>query len=161
MGSNLQEQGNGDALAKALLAAVIETFAIVEKGALNQMRSRRFTSPGVWVYFRCLAGSALNARYHFVDGPDALEGRAVVLADISIDDDMQGQGVFTEMIRVLESSVPNLVYIEMENLISPRLTAHLARLCWKVRRPGWQTQADETGGCWYRRIQGAGAPGNT
>lgn len=161
MGSNLQEQGSREALAKALRAAVIETFAIVEKGAVNQMRSSRFTSLGVWVYFRCLAGSALKARYHFVDGPDALVGRAVVFADISIDDDMQGQGVLTEMIRVLESSVPNLVYIEMENVISPRLTAHLARLGWKVRRPGWQTQADETGGCWYRRVQGAGTLENT
>lgn len=159
MGSNLQQQGDRDALGRALLAAVIETFAIAEKGAFNQMRSSRFTSPGVWLYFRCLSGSALKARYHFVDGPDPLEGRAVVLADISIDDDMQGQGVLTEMIRVLESSVPNLVYIEMENVISPRLTAHLARFGWKVRRPGWQTQADEIGGCWYRRVQGAGAPG--
>ncbi|MFN9470910.1 hypothetical protein [Acidovorax sp.] len=142
-----------EALAQKLLSTVLDTFAAAEKQPAFQMRSSRLVEPGVWLYFRCLSSWALAARYHYVDGPDAPMGRAVVLADISIDESLQRQGLLTRMMRTLEENVPGLVYIELENVVTEGLLAHLKRMGWRERVPGWQVSDGKVGGCWYRRVE--------
>lgn len=138
-----------------VLQEVLSTFLIIGSASVWPMKSRHVRLDGLHLYLRCLAGHAVNARYRRFDAPRYSAFRAVVLADISIDEPLQRQGLLTTILQTLEAGVPHLAFIELENVVDAGLTQHLRRTKWMPRIPGWVAQGDpDIGACWYRSIDG-------
>lgn len=62
---------------------------------------------------------------------------ALVIADVTVEESRQGQGLFTRLLRRLESEVPalGLQAVIAENVVNPQLLDHLVRIGY--RPTGW------------------------
>ena len=130
---------------QALTEAIREGFADAQAKAVMPMVSRRFMQAGVHVYFRCLVGGSVAARYQgmgtHAKGPPQVS-RAVVIADITLDERQRGQGFLLALVSALSEPQLGLSFIELENVFNEQLVDHLQRTGW-VSRNGMAM-----GGCW-------------
>lgn len=62
---------------------------------------------------------------------------ALVIADVTVEESRQGQGMFTRLLRRLEQEVPalGLQAVIAENVVNPHLLDHLERIGY--RSTGW------------------------
>lgn len=130
---------------QALIHAMQQGLADAASKSPLPVVSRRFEQSGVHVYYRCVHGSAVGARF-VASGlpPPQLRTlrRAVVVADIALADHWQGRGFFKSLVARLSEPRQEIDLIEVENVVSEGLVAHLARAGWLSRN------GMAVGGCW-------------
>lgn len=76
----------------------------------------------------------------------------LVLANISVEESLRGQGFMTDLLKALPERFPSLGAIKFENVLNPDLTAYL-------KKNGYQPDMGGESGCsWYKQTPPDCAP---